>query len=146
MRKQAEVEVLAEKVMAKTVTVTEEELKKVYDQEYGEKIEASQIVYNTRSDAEDTLKKLKSGADFATMAKNDSIDRVSAAKGGKMQPFSPKDGIGTQVANLKVGEISDIIKTDYGYHIIQITGKKPASNKDFKAVRSELENRKEPTL
>lgn len=139
MRKQAEVEVLAEKVMTKTVTVTEEELKKVYDQEYGEKIEASQIVYNTRSDAEDTLKKLKSGADFATMAKNDSIDRVSAAKGGKMQPFSPKDGIGTQVANLKVGEISDIIKTDYGYHIIQITGKKPASNKDFKAVRSELE-------
>ncbi|MEK7290729.1 MAG: peptidylprolyl isomerase, partial [Planctomycetota bacterium] len=108
MRKQAEVEVLAEKVMTKTVTVTEEALKKVYDQEYGEKIEASQIVYNTRSDAEDTLKKLKSGADFATMAKNDSIDRVSAAKGGKMQPFSPKDGIGTQVANLKVGEISDI--------------------------------------
>jgi foldase protein PrsA len=139
MRKQAEVEVLAEKVMTKTVTVTEEELKKVYDQEYGEKIEASQIVYNTRSDAEDTLKKLKSGADFATMAKNDSIDRVSAAKGGKMQPFSPKDSLGTQVANLKVGEISDIIKTDYCYHIIQITGKKPASNKDFKAVRSELE-------
>ena len=139
MRKQAEVEVLAEKVMTKTVTVTEEELKKVYDLEYGEKIEASQIVYNTRSDAEDALKKIKSGADFATMAKNDSIDRVSAAKGGKMQPFSPKDGIGIQVANLKVGEISDIIKTDYGYHIIQITGKKPASNKDFKAVRSELE-------
>ena len=139
MRKQAEVEVLAEKVMTKTVTVTEEELKKVYDLEYGEKIEASQIVYNIRSDAEDALKKIKSGADFATMAKNDSIDRVSAAKGGKMQPFSPKDGIGTQVANLKVGEISDIIKTDYGYHIIQITGKKPASNKDFKAVRSELE-------
>ena len=139
MRKQAEVEVLAEKVMTKTVTVTEEELKKVYDLEYGEKIEASQIVYNIRSDAEDALKKIKSGADFATMAKNDSIDRVSAAKGGKMQPFSPKDGIGIQVANLKVGEISDIIKTDYGYHIIQITGKKPASNKDFKAVRSELE-------
>ena len=139
MRKQAEVEVLAEKVMTKTVTVTEEELKKVYVLEYGEKIEASQIVYNIRSDAEDALKKIKSGADFATMAKNDSIDRVSAAKGGKMQPFSPKDGIGIQVANLKVGEISDIIKTDYGYHIIQITGKKPASNKDFKAVRSELE-------
>ena len=139
MRKQAEVEVLAEKVMTKTVTVTEEELKKVYDLEYGEKIEASQIVYNIRSDAEDALKKIKSGADFATMAKNDSIDRVSAAKGGKMQPFSPKDGICIQVANLKVGEISDIIKTDYGYHIIQITGKKPASNKDFKAVRSELE-------
>lgn len=139
MRRQAEVEVLAEKVMTKTVTVTEEDLKKVYDQEYGEKIEASQIVFQTRNDAEEALKKIKSGADFITVAKNESIDRVSAAKGGKMQPFSPKDGIGTQVASLKVGEISDIIKTDYGYHIIKINGKKPASNKDFKTVRGDLE-------
>lgn len=139
MRKQAEIEVLAEKVMTKTITITEEELRKVYEQEYGEKIEASQIVFKSRSDAEDALKKIKSGADFATIAKSESIDRVSAAKGGKMQPFSPKDGIGSQVAHLKAGEISDIIKTDYGYHIIKINGKKPASNKDFNAVRSEIE-------
>ena len=56
-----------------------------------------------------------------------------------MRPFSPKDGIGAQVAHLKVGELSDIIKTDYGYHVIKITDKKTASNKSFKAVRGELE-------
>ncbi|MBM2834003.1 MAG: Peptidylprolyl isomerase [Candidatus Brocadiaceae bacterium] len=139
MRKQAEIELLAKKVMEKTITITEEELQKTYDQVYGEKIEASQIVFKTRREAEEALKKLQSGADFATLAKNESIDRAAAVRGGKMQPFSPKDGIGAQVAHLKVGELSDIVKTDYGYHIIKISDKKAASNKGFKAVRGELE-------
>ena len=138
MRKQSEVELLAEKAIEKTITITEEELQKIYDEVYGEKIEASQIVFKTRRDAEEALKKLKSGADFPTLAKNESIDRASAVRGGKMQPFSPKDGIGAQVAHLKVGKLSDIIKTDYGYHIIKITDKKASSNKGFKAVRGEL--------
>lgn len=139
MKKQAEVELLAEKAMEKTITITEEDLQKTYDQVYGEKIEASQIVFKTRRDAEDALKKLRSGADFATMAKNDSIDRTSAVRGGKMQPFSPKEGMGAQVAHLKVGELSDIVKTDYGYHIVKVTEKKAASAKSFKTVRGELE-------
>jgi foldase protein PrsA len=139
MRKQAELEVLTEKIIAKTITITEEELQKTYDEVYGEKIEASQIVFKTRREAEDALKKLQSGADFATLAKNESIDRASAVRGGKMQPFSPKDSMGIQVAHLKVGELSDIIKMDYGYHIIKIADKKAASNKGFKTVRGELE-------
>src|SRR3990172_9376523 len=44
MRKQAELELLTEKIMEKTITITEEELQKAYDRVYGEKIEASQIV------------------------------------------------------------------------------------------------------
>jgi len=139
MRKQAEIELLAEKLMTKTITITDEELQRAYDQEYGEKIEASQIVFRTRREAEDTLKKLQSGADFATLAKNESVDRASAARGGRMQPFSPKDSFGAEVAHLKVGELSDIIKTDYGYHIIKIIDRKPASSKSFKTVKGELE-------
>ncbi|MEK7699123.1 MAG: peptidylprolyl isomerase, partial [Planctomycetota bacterium] len=139
MKKQAEIELLAEKVLAKTITVTDEDLQKVYELEYGEKIEANQIVYKSRREAEDSLQKLRSGADFATLAKSESIDRVTAARGGKMQPFSPKDSLGSQVANLKVGELSDIIKTDYGYHIVKITGKKAASGKGFKTVKGDLE-------
>lgn len=139
MRKQAEIELLAEKTLEKTITISEEDLQKAYDQEYGEKIEASQVVYKTRREAEDSLKKLKSGADFAAVAKSDSIDRVSAARGGKMLPFSSKEGIGSQVAHLKVGDISDILKTEHGFHILKITGKTAASNKTLKSVRSELE-------
>lgn len=139
MRKQAEVELLAEKAVEKTITITDEELQKAYEQEYGEKIEASQIVFKTRREAEEALKKLRSGADFATLAKNESIDRASASRGGKMQPFSPKYGIGKEVANLKIGEMSGIIKTDHGHHVVKIIDRKPASKKGFKAVRSELE-------
>ena len=139
MRRQAEVELLAERLVEKTITITDEDLQKAYDLQYGEKIEASQIVFRTHREAEDTLKKLQAGADFATLAKNESADRISAAREGKMQPFSPKDGMGVEVAHLKVGELSDIIKTDNGYHIIKITGRKPPSNKSFKSVRGELE-------
>ena len=139
MKKQSEVELLAEKIMAMTITITDEELKKAYDLEYGEKIEANQIVFRTRREAEDALRKLQSGADFATLAKNESVDRASAARGGKMQPFSPKEGIGTEVANLKVEELSGIIQTDYGYHIIKIVGRKAVSNKSFDSVKAELE-------
>lgn len=139
MRKQAEVEILAEKIMTKTIAITEEDLQKAYDLEYGEKIEASQIVFKSRRDAEEALKKLRAGADFETLAKNESIDRASAIKGGKMQPFSPKDTVGKEIASLKIGELSDIIKTDYGYHIMKVTNRKAASNKSYKAVRGELE-------
>ena len=139
MKKQAEIELLAEKVLAKTITITDEDLQKVYELEYGEKIEANQIFYKSRREAEEALQKLRSGADFAALAKSESIDRVTAARGGKMQPFSPKDTLGSQVASLKVGELSDIIKTDYGHHIIKITGKKAANGKGFKSVKGELE-------
>lgn len=139
MKKQAEVELLADRLMKKTITITDEDLQKAYEQQYGEKIEASQIVFRTHREAEDTLKKLQAGADFATLAKNESVDRISAARGGKMQPFSPKDAMGAEVAHLKVGEISSIIKTDYGYHIIKVTDRKPPSNKSFKSVKGELE-------
>ncbi len=138
MGKQAEIELLAEKTMEKIVVPTDDELQKAYEEEYGEKIDACQIVLKTRREAEETLKKLQSGADFATLAKNDSIDRASAIKGGKMQLFSPKTGIGPEVSRLKVGELSDIIKTDYGYHVVKILNKIPASNKSFKSVKEDL--------
>lgn len=139
MRKQAEIELLAEKTMVNTITITDEELQRAYDQEYGEKIEASQIVYKTRREAEEALKKLRVGADFETLARNESIDRASAVRGGKMQPFSPNDHLGREVANLKIGELSNIIRTDHGFHIIELINRKAASNKSFKSVKGELE-------
>jgi foldase protein PrsA len=140
IRKGMETEVLAEKIVEGTVTVTEEELRKAYEEEYGEKIEACQIVVSTKKDAEDILKKLKAGADFETIARNESIDRLSAASGGRMRPFSPKEGVfGTATAKLKTGELSDIIKTDDGYHILKVINRKPAGQEKFNDVKPTLE-------
>lgn len=135
-----EVQILAEKAVATTVTVTEEDLKKAYEQEYGEKIEASQIVVNTRKEADEILEKIRSGADFETLARNESIDRLSAAAGGRMRPFGPNEGVfGPEVAYLEKGQVSDIIRTENGYHILKIVDIREKSSKDFEDVKSELE-------
>lgn len=139
LKSQAKVELLAEKVMDKKIVITEKDLKEAYEREYGEKIEARQIVFKLRREAEDAAEKLQLGADFATMAQKMSIDRASAARGGMMQPFSPNDSLGQKVAHLKPGEISGIIQTDYGYHILKIIDRKKAKNKSFESVKDELE-------
>lgn len=139
LKKGMEVELLAEKIVETTVNVNEEDLKRAYEQEYGEKIEASQIVVSTRKEAEDILEKLQSGADFETLARNQSIDRLSAAAGGRMQPFGPNEGIfGPKTAYLEVGQISEIIRSDDGYHILRIESKREKSPKDFEEVEPEL--------
>ncbi|MFQ5863419.1 MAG: peptidylprolyl isomerase [Candidatus Brocadiales bacterium] len=141
LRKGMEVELLAEKIVGTTVTITEEDLKKAYDREYGEKIEASQIMVSTRKEADEILEKVQSGADFETLARNESIDRLSAAAGGRIDPFSPNEGVfGPKVAYLEVGQVSDIIKTENGYHILKILNKIEKSEKDLDEVVPELEN------
>ncbi len=140
IRKGVETELLAEKIVERTVTVTEEELHQAYEEEYGEKIEACHIVVNTRQEAEDIVKKLKAGADFETLARNESIDRLSASVGGRIRPFGPKEGVfGPATAHLKKGEVSDIVKTDDGYHILKVINRKPKGTEKFKDVLPTLE-------
>ncbi len=135
---QVEAELLAEKIIEETVVVTDEELHDVFEEQLGEKILARQIVFRTNRDAERNLKRLKSGADFEALAKKESIDRNSASRGGKMRPFGPEGVMGKAVANLKNGEISDIIKTDSGYHIIKLERRIPRSTKKFSEVKVAL--------
>jgi parvulin-like peptidyl-prolyl isomerase len=135
---QVEAQLLAEKIIKQTIKVTDEELREAYEEVHGEKILARQIVLRTSRDAERNLEKIKTGADFEALAKKESIDRNSAARGGAMRPFGPKGTIGKEVANLKNGEVSKIIKTDSGYHIIKIEKRKPRSMKKFSEVKEDL--------
>ncbi len=140
LRKGMEVELLAEKVVGTTVTVTEEDLEAAYEDRYGAKIDAVQVVVNTRQEAEGMKEKIASGADFETLARNESIDRLSAAAGGRMRPFGPNEGVfGPKVAHLEEGQVSDIIKTENGYHILKIQSRTEKSSKDFEETKSELE-------
>ena len=79
-----------------------------------------------KKQAEDLLAKVKGGADFAALANKFSEDEGSAAKGGDLDFF----GRGAMVKEfedaaftLKPGEISDVVKTQFGYHIIKVTEK-----------------------
>jgi foldase protein PrsA len=129
---------LAEKIIKKTINITDEELNGAYEEQFGEKIVARQIVLRMKRDAEKMLKRIKTGADFGALAKKESIDRTSASRGGRMRPFGPHGTLGKATAKLKKGEISEIIKTDSGYHILKIDNRIPRSMKKFSEVKDDL--------
>ncbi len=94
-----------------------------------------------KAKAEGVLKQLRGGADFATIAKANSADPGSASKGGDLgwithgqmvKPF--EDAVFSQ----KVGDIGDLVKTQYGYHIVQVQEKEPAHLRSFDEAKPEI--------
>jgi len=137
-----EATLLAHKMIAESTHISESELREEYNQIYGEKIEARQIVVKSRTQAENIEQQLRMGADFATLARRESIDRRSAAAGGKMRPFAPGVGtLGKAAAALKSGTISPIVRTEDGYHILQVIRRIRPENADFEKVKPRLKTR-----
>ncbi|MBN1391785.1 MAG: peptidylprolyl isomerase [Sedimentisphaerales bacterium] len=152
---------LMEAQWAGKINVTEEEAKKYYDENAKqiEQVRASHILIrpitmerpegtdpNTdpnkakaaaKAKAEDLLKQIKDGADFAELAKASS-DCPSAKEGGDLGLF----GRGQMVPAfeeaafaLKPGQVSDIVETQFGYHIIKVTDRK---NETFEEAKDEV--------
>jgi peptidyl-prolyl cis-trans isomerase D len=114
-----------------------------------EQVRASHILLKTegkddaavKAKAEELLKKAKAGADFAELAKANSEDESNAKNGGDLDFFGRGRMVPEfdQVAfSLPPGQISDLVKTQYGYHIIKATDKKSASTRSIDEVRQQL--------
>jgi peptidyl-prolyl cis-trans isomerase D len=91
--------------------------------------------------AQDVEKQLKAGGDFAALAKKYSDDPGSKDKGGDLGYFARGSMVAAfeKVAfGAKANEISEPVKTQYGYHIIQVEGKKPAATQSFDDVKSTI--------
>ena len=92
--------------------------------------------------AEDLIKQLKDGADFDTLAKENSTDKNSAANGGKIGPFRRVEMVkefSDAAYGLKVGEITEEpVLTQYGYHIIKLVEKPEKGS--LNDLRSTLED------
>lgn len=94
-----------------------------------------------RAQAEDILKQIKAGANFEDLAKKYSQDPGSASKGGdlgwvehgQMVPEFDKTCF-----SLKPGETSGVIKTEYGYHIVQVLAHEDAHLKSFDEAKAQL--------
>ncbi len=96
--------------------------------------------------AQELRKKLLGGADFATLAIQESDDQGSGAKGGDLGSFHHQQMVPTfeQAAfGLKVGEISEPVKTQFGYHLIKVDAHE---TKSFEEVRPEIEKRMKPEM
>jgi parvulin-like peptidyl-prolyl isomerase len=97
--------------------------------------------------AQEIRKKILDGGDFAALAKAESDDAGSAAKGGDLGPpfkhgqmVAPFD----QAAfSLPIGEVSEPVKTPFGYHLIKITSR---SSKTFEEAKPQIEKTMKPKL
>jgi peptidyl-prolyl cis-trans isomerase D len=114
-----------------------------------EQVRASHILFKTngkndeevKAKAGKALKEVKAGGDFAALAKKNSEDEASAKQGGDLD-FFPKGKMMPEfdeaAFKLQVGEVSDLVKTQYGYHIVKVTDKKPASTRSLDEVRPQI--------
>jgi peptidyl-prolyl cis-trans isomerase C len=97
---------------------------------------------DARNKAGDILKDLKSGADFEKIAKDKSHDPGSAVKGGDLGMFGrgkmikPFEEAAFKLQNK--GDLSDVIETPFGFHILKLEEKKPAGVRPFVEVKEPL--------
>jgi len=136
------------------VTIPESDVEKEYknnEEQYKtpEQVRASHILLKTegkddaavKAKAEEILKQAKSGADFAELAKKNSEDEASAKNGGDLDYFGKGRMVpefDAAVFAMQPGQVSDLVKTQYGYHIIKLVDKKPATTRPYAQVRQQL--------
>lgn len=143
--------------IAKTVQATDEELRNLYEEQkagFGapERRKISHILVPIQAQTEEAnqaalakigaiRERLVKGEDFAKVAKEISGDPISAKQGGDLG-FMTKDAMEENFAKaaliLKQGELSEPVKTSFGYHLIKITELIPAQIKSFDEVKDEL--------
>lgn len=137
--------------------ITDKEIKDYYNDEFAGDISAKHILIKVKSDsdeegltdeeakakAEDLIQKLNDGADFSTLAKENSEDPGSAANGGDLGYFNKGKMVKEfeeAAYKLKVNEYtSEPVKTTYGYHIILKTDEKEKESLD--KVKDEIKEK-----
>jgi peptidyl-prolyl cis-trans isomerase D len=143
--------------IAKTIQPTDAELHSFYEEQKGtftteERRKVSHILVSPESEGQDAEKealakasaireRLLKGEDFAKLAKEASADPVSAQKGGDLG-FITKSAMEQNFADaafaLKPGELSEPVKTSFGYHLIKVAEVSPGTTKTFEEVKKDL--------
>lgn len=134
-----------------TLTVSDEDAKAYYEEHKSKFGTAEQRLARhilvqgkgseAKAKAEQLLAQLKSGADFAELAKTSSDDTFSGQEGGKLDWFERgvMDPAFEEAAfALQKGDISDVVESDFGYHIIKLDDIKAPQVKAFADVRDEI--------
>ncbi|MFT8362862.1 MAG: peptidylprolyl isomerase [Sporolactobacillus sp.] len=140
-RQQIKDSLMMTKAQQAGVKVTDKALHDYYNQNKIQltELKASHILVKSKKTADMIEKKLKSGADFASLAKKYSIDTGSQAKGGELGWFKQSTMVAAfsnAAMKLKVGQISAPVyaSSDGGYHIIKLEGKRD----DYNSLKSSV--------
>lgn len=124
------------------VTVSDEEVKKYYEENKAafvkpESVKASHILVDSEEKANEILEELKNGMDFADAAKKHS-SCPSKEQGGDLGFFGRGQMVpefDSAVFSMELNEISEPVKTQFGYHIIKVTDKKDKEMSSFEEVK-----------
>lgn len=145
--------------LGKGVSIKDADVQKYYDantDKFTQKAQAkaSHILIKTEADASDEdkakakaqideiLVKVKAGGDFAAIAKESSAC-PSSAKGGDLGYFERDKMVkpfSDAAFSMKVGEVSDVVETQFGYHIIKLTDMKEAGKRTFAEAKEEIKS------
>jgi peptidyl-prolyl cis-trans isomerase D len=143
--------------ISQTITIPDAELRKFYDQNkeqyrVPERVKVRHILLKTtdkpaadipkiQAQAESILKQLQNGANFAELARKYSEDPGSAEKGGDLGWVVRGQTVKAfedAAFSLKPGQLSGVIKTEYGFHILQVMDKEPGHVKPFEEVKDQI--------
>ncbi|MFJ8263996.1 peptidylprolyl isomerase [Rummeliibacillus sp. NPDC094406] len=137
---------LTKKLIEPTLNITDKELKSYFNENkvtYNQaaEVKASHILVNDKKTAKTVLAKLNDGGDWDELARKYSQDASNASEGGNLGYFSKNDmdeNFADAAFSLKVGEISGVVKSSYGYHIIKVTGKKAAKEATYADAKDQV--------
>ena len=129
------------------IKVSDDEMKKFYEEnkenfKKPQMWRASHILVASEGEAKDILKELSLGKSFEDLARQKSID-ATATRGGDVGYFRKGQVVPefeNTCFNLKVGQTSEIVRTQFGYHIIKLTDKKDETVESFEEARPAIEN------
>jgi peptidyl-prolyl cis-trans isomerase C len=144
IKEQLLIETLLKKKITADTQMSEDDLKKYYEEHKEEfkkdrEINTRHILLKTEEEAKQVQAKLQKGEDFTELAKKYSIDPNVRQSGGEIG-FQPKGSLIPEYENAsfkltKVGQVSGIVKTQFGYHIIRLEGVKPPSYVPLEEVK-----------
>ncbi|AMK71621.1 MULTISPECIES: peptidylprolyl isomerase [Bacillus] len=142
LKEQVKYELLTQKAAKDNIKVTDDEIKEYWEGLKGQ-IRASHILVADKKTAEEIEKKLKKGEKFDALAKEYSTDTGSATNGGELGWISKDneqlDSTFRKAAfKLKTNEVSDPVKTQFGYHIIKKTEERGKYDDMKKELKSEV--------
>ncbi|HVN41174.1 MAG TPA: peptidylprolyl isomerase [Steroidobacteraceae bacterium] len=130
----------------KTHPISDSELKAEYDAQVAQmpkEFKARHILVEKKEVAEDIIKKLQGGADFAKIAKEQSKDPGSAKAGGELGWFNANSMVkpfSDALGGLQKGETTKApVQTQYGWHVIQLEDTRTPEPPQFDAVKKQVE-------
>ncbi len=146
LKEDIEMNLYVSKLLESKVEITEDDMKNYFEEnkdsfKQEEQVKARHILVEDEETAKEVRKKLDDGEDFEELAKKYSTDTGTKEKGGDLGFFSKGEMVNEfeEVAfALKVGEISQPVKTNYGYHIIKVEERTEAKEANYEESKDEI--------